>query len=30
MPSTGYVMIVAYVPIEYTEAVRVAMCEAGL
>jgi len=29
MPSTDYVMIVVYVPIEYTEAVRVAMCEAG-
>lgn len=26
---TEYVMIVVYVPIEYTEAVRVAMCEAG-
>jgi hypothetical protein len=24
-----YVMIVVYVPVEYTEAVRVAMCEAG-
>ena len=29
MPSTDYVMIVVYVPTEYTEAVRVAMCEAG-
>jgi hypothetical protein len=29
MPSTDYVTIVVYVPIEYTEAVRVAMCEAG-
>lgn len=26
---TEYVMIVVYVPTEYTEAVRVAMCEAG-
>ena len=28
-PWTKYVMIVVYVPAEYTEAVRVAMCEAG-
>ena len=28
-PMTEYVMIVVYVPTEYTEAVRVAMCEAG-
>lgn len=26
---TEYVTIVVYVPVEYTEAVRVAMCEAG-
>ena len=26
---TEYVMIVVHVPTEYTEAVRVAMCEAG-
>ena len=26
---TEYVMIVVHVPIEYTEAVRVAMCDAG-
>ena len=26
---TEYVMIVVYVPSEYTEAVQVAMCEAG-
>jgi hypothetical protein len=26
---TEYVMVVIYVPVEYTEAVRVAMCEAG-
>jgi len=29
MSSTEYVMIVVYVPIEHSEAVRVAMCEAG-
>ena len=29
MPLTEYVMIAVCVPIEYTEAVRVAMCEAG-
>ena len=28
-PVTTYVIIVVYVPAEHTEAVRVAMCEAG-
>jgi len=28
-PLTEYVMIVVYVPIEHTETVRLAMCEAG-
>lgn len=28
-PSTEYVMVVVYVPVAYTEAVRGAMCEAG-
>ena len=28
-PLTEYLMVVVYVPAEHTEAVRVAMCEAG-
>lgn len=29
MPLTEYVSVVVYVPIEYTETVRLAMCRAG-